>query len=594
MRPFHLGGAKGALAAFYYAPQARPREGGDVLVVPAFAEEMNRCRAMVAMQARALAREGIGTLVLDPYGTGDSAGEFGDGSWQLWADDLRRGIEWLRREARGCRTLWGVRLGAIMAAQLAASDPGIDRLVFWQPVADAQAFYTQFLRIRVAAEMERSGGIKSTEELRQMSSRGEAVEVSGYRIGPQLAHDLDRIRLPDAAALAAAQLLWFEVLPSVDANVGRSSVRCIERYREGGVHIELQSVVGPSFWQLHERVVAPDLVSATSRILTAATSPSRQRLEIPRKAQPSEEGRFADGTHGAQADAPAATVSESQIVFRCVDDELLGIVHRGSKRRGVVIVVAGGPQYRAGAHRQFVSLARRLAGLGYPVLRFDLRGMGDSGGTHLGFQQSEADIRAAIDALMASEPQLEEIVLFGECESASGILFYAYKDERVSGIALVNPWVRTEGGRAEVIIKHYYLGRLVAPEFWRKLLAGRFDLRASLRDFGATVRTYLRGRKLRARDGANVPDEDFAGLPLPVKTAVGLRRFRGPAFILMSGHDYIAREFDEVVKSSAAWSGLLGQARISRRDLPDADHTFSREVWKRQAADWICEWIASW
>ena len=118
-----------------------------------------------------------------------------------------------------------------------------------------------------------------------------------------------------------------------------------------------------------------------------------------------------------------------------MDDELVGMLHRGDPgaKRGIVIVVAGGPQYRAGAHRQFVSLARRLAARGYPVLRFDLRGMGDSGGSHLGYQHSEPDIRAAIDTLTAEQPEVDEVVLFGECESASGILFYAYQDHARKG-----------------------------------------------------------------------------------------------------------------------------------------------------------------
>ena len=48
-------------------------------------------------------------------------------------------------------------------------------------------------------------------------------------------------------------------------------------------------------------------------------------------------------------------------------------------RLGVIILI-GGPQYRAGAHRQFVHLARSLADEGIACLRFDFRGMGDSSG----------------------------------------------------------------------------------------------------------------------------------------------------------------------------------------------------------------------
>ena len=53
---------------------------------------MNRCRAMVALQARAFAALGAGTLVLDPFGTGESSGEFVAASWATWGDDLQRVI----------------------------------------------------------------------------------------------------------------------------------------------------------------------------------------------------------------------------------------------------------------------------------------------------------------------------------------------------------------------------------------------------------------------------------------------------------------------------------------------------------------------
>jgi len=581
---FYIRGHAGSLAAVYYAPVGAPHSAGDVLIAPALAEEMNRCRAMVAMQARRLAEHGIGTLVLDPFGTGDSAGEFEDGTWSSWRDDLRKGIEWLRREGNGCRTLWGVRLGAIMAAQLAADDQGIDRLLLWQPVIDARAFYTQFLRIRVAADLEKSDGIKSTEELRRRSSAGDAIEVSGYQIGPGLGQELDQQRFPLATALGSVQLLWCEVLPSDDSSIPRANAKCAEEYRAAGIRIEMERAIGPAFWQMHERVLAPDLISITSRLLLAHPEPA---------AAVASQG----SAHHAvpePARAPESGDAEYGLTFPCMGETLAGIVHPGNARRGVVIVVAGGPQYRAGAHRQFVSLARKLAALGYPVLRFDLRGMGDSSGEYRGFEHSEPDIRSAIDALIAREKGVQEIVLFGECESASGILFNAYRDPRVKGIALVNPWVRTEGGRAEVIIKHYYARRLLSADFWRKVRAGQFDVLASLRDLTTTVRAYVRGRRVRKLSGAGPADEDLTMLPLPVKTALGLRRFRGPVMLLMSGHDYIAREFDEVVKSSTAWAGLLTDRRVSRHDLPEADHTFSRELWKRQASDRICQWIRSW
>ena len=79
-----------------------------------------------------------------------------------------------------------------------------------------------------------------------------------------------------------------------------------------------------------------------------------------------------------------------------------------------------------------------------PVLRFDYRGMGDSGGDMRDFEQVDDDLRAAIDQFFAAVPALEEVVIWGLCDGASAALFYAEQDPRVSGLVLLNPWARSE------------------------------------------------------------------------------------------------------------------------------------------------------
>ena len=531
---------------------------------------------MVAMQARSLAQIGVGTLVLDLHGTGDSAGEFAEASWEIWLDDLQRGLAWLRTSGNGCRNLWGIRFGALLVGELARRDGQIERTLLWQPVLHGKSFYTQFLRIRIAAELNRPDRVKSTGELRQRSASGESIEVSGYRVGPALANALDQVVLTDPAALGAVQADWFEVLSSADTPATAASVKAIADFRAQGAQIRFETVTGPPFWQVHERELAPDLVAATTRCVDGWVP------RVPSLAAAIE--------HATPVDDTAA---EAPVSFGCGEDQLTGVLHRSAagRQRGVVIVVAGGPQYRVGAHRQFVSLARKLSGRGFPVLRFDLRGMGDSSGTYVGFEHAEPDICAAIDELLARLPQLTEVVLLGECESASGILFYAWRDPRVTGAVLINPWVRTDEGRAQVIIKDYYLDRLRSPEFWNLVRKGEFKARESIVSMAGVVRAYFRGKKMMARTDAGAAQDDISGLPLPVRTAVGLRRFRGKALLLMSGHDYIAREFDEVTRASKAWDGLLEDERITRCEIEGADHTFSKDVWKTAASDAVVDWL---
>lgn len=283
---------------------------------------------------------------------------------------------------------------------------------------------------------------------------------------------------------------------------------------------------------------------------------------------------------------------ERTVVFACAGDELVGVLHEGSAgaRTGVVIVV-GGPQYRVGSHRQFLQLARHLAAAGMPVLRFDTRGMGDSGGAFPGFEALDADIRAAVDALCAEKPALERVALWGLCDAASAILFYAHGDPRIGGIALVNPWIRTAATHARAQVRHYYLARLLDGAFWRRLVTGKVDIRQAVGGAAAAVRNALTRPASGPGGPAPAGGAASADLPLPERMAQGFRLFDGPVLLIMSGDDLTAQEFDDVARAGPSWSGQLEAGRVTRHDLPDADHTFSRAAWSQTVAETTRTWL---
>ena len=165
--------------------------------------------------------------------------------------------------------------------------------------------------------------------------------------------------------------------------------------------------------------------------------------------------------------------NERAIVFGCDGERLVGVVAAGAATgtTGVVIVV-GGPQTRAGSHRYFVQVSRALASAGFPTLRFDYRGMGDSSGSQRNFEPVNEDMAMAIAALQRQVPAVKQVVLWGLCDGASAALLYlrATADPRVRGLCLLNPWVRSEASLARTHVKHYYLQRLMQREFWLKLV----------------------------------------------------------------------------------------------------------------------------
>ncbi|VXC21379.1 hydrolase 1, exosortase A system-associated [Massilia sp. 9I] len=280
------------------------------------------------------------------------------------------------------------------------------------------------------------------------------------------------------------------------------------------------------------------------------------------------------------------SAGERALAFPCGGDTLVGILHLPPqpRARGVVVVV-GGPQYRAGSHRQFTLLARSLAAAGTPVMRFDYRGMGDSEGAARSFEDVAEDLRAAIDRFMLEAPGLREVVLWGLCDGASAAALYAPQDARVAGVVLLNPWVRTEQGAARATLKHYYGGRLRDPALWRKVAAGRFDLSGSLRSMLGVVRSALT---------PTPPEpEEACGAALPERLHANLAGFTGRILVLLAGADLTAQEFADTARAPQ-WRALLDGPRAECRTLPQADHTFSRREWHDQVVAWTVAWLGSW
>jgi len=281
---------------------------------------------------------------------------------------------------------------------------------------------------------------------------------------------------------------------------------------------------------------------------------------------------------------------ERALSFACGRDWLYGVLSMPAQAttRGVLIVV-GGPQVRTGSHRQFTLLARSLAAAGIPAMRFDYRGMGDSEGAMRDFEQVADDLRAAIDRFFGEVPGMRDVVLWGLCDGASAAAMYAPGDRRVAGLALLNPWVRTEQGVAKATLKHYYRARLLDPGLWKKIASGRFDAAAAARSFAGLARSAFR-RTAQAPQG----QQEEADASLPERLYAALRRFDGKVLVMLSGADRTAQEFAGLASGSRDWQRLLDGAGVVRHTLPGADHTCSRREWHEQVVEWTGSWLRAW
>ncbi len=269
MEPFFLEGCAGRLFAIYRAPAPGAAQRGDVLFLPPFAEEMNRSRRMTTLMAERLAQIGHGSLVFDLYGTGDSEGEFADATLEIWRDDVRRALDWLAAREASSLALLGLRFGAALALEAASSHPPrLARLVLWQPIASGEQMMTQFLRIRIAADMERAAPATTTVTLRGRLAAGETLEVAGYSITGPLAAGIDAVRLNAPGEAAGVPVHWFELVAEAGQSAPPAAARVVEAWGSAGCAVTLRTVPGVPFWTLQETTVAPNLLDATAECFT--------------------------------------------------------------------------------------------------------------------------------------------------------------------------------------------------------------------------------------------------------------------------------------------------------------------------------------
>lgn len=279
-RPFFLSGSAGPLFCLDHPPAAdslpQGVRRGSLLYLPPFAEEANRARRMAVLQAGRLARRGWRVLLLDPFGTGDSAGDFHQARWSLWLDDASRAADWLTAQGPGDPppVLWGLRLGALLAAQLAAEAKGRFRhLLFWQPLLRGDRFMTQFLRLRVAAAMA-AGEKESGKDLRARLEAGEILEVAGYELAPELVRAIEGLSLETLlAGLGDTRVDWLEVNRSTEGPAMEklvttpASARLIESLpAQGGPSPRALALSGEPFWAIQEITLAPKLLDATDAL----------------------------------------------------------------------------------------------------------------------------------------------------------------------------------------------------------------------------------------------------------------------------------------------------------------------------------------
>jgi alpha-beta hydrolase superfamily lysophospholipase len=497
------------------APEAPARRAGVIVCNP-FGYEAICAHRSLRHFAAAAAAAGLPALRFDYDGTGDSAGNDRDaGRVKAWVQSIHHAIDELRTDAGIAEVvLLGVRLGALLAALVAAERDDVAGLIAVAPILSGRTYVRELgvlqrslgLPAPADAKLQEAGGFALTVETQASLS---AIDLAGQdRRPPRAVLILDRPDVPSKPS-------WAERMVARGASV---DVRRVPGYLE--------------MTRESHRAAVPD------ELIRAAT------------------GWLADHVDGGAAARTGGSAGSTSahlggVVERVAwaDDGLFGLLTApmpgGATPTGTgVLMLNAGAIHHIGPNRLYTELARRWAAAGHVVLRIDLSGIGDStaraGQSESVVYSASAlkDVGAALRFLRQQET-VRDCRAVGLCSGAYHAFKSAVAGQPVDAVIAINPltFFWKEGDSLEtaphqvVATAARHASALTSLGSWRKLARGEVHVAAAMRNL---VR-YAAGRLL---DGTRHISRRI-GLPLRGDLGVELeavaRRGIAQRFVLASG-----------------------------------------------------------
>ncbi|MFL5579964.1 MAG: serine aminopeptidase domain-containing protein, partial [Gemmatimonadaceae bacterium] len=392
--PMYFGADGGLFGWYHEAPAAAPRDGVAVLCAP-FGPEYTRAHRALRHLADRLARHGIATLRFDYHAVGDSAGSEADaGLFERWRASVVEAANAARRASGRTRLcLVGLRLGGTVAA-LAAAEAGAEAIATWNAVVKGRSYARELQAMALTAKD-------------APTETGDGLESAGFRIHAETLAAVRAVDLDAATIPAGTRVMHWkrEDLPGWDGLLADHQFTVVP-------DAALEAIAAWVEAQLPPRDPAP-----------ATASEPRTSLEL-------------DG------------VRETLCRFG-EDGHLFGILARPTIASGrtAILLLNAGSIHHVGPHRLYVRLARELAALGHPALRFDLEGIGDSVLRRPGRENhpysptAMRDVDAAL-AFLRREHGCTRFVVLGICSGAYNTFQagLALDDPGIARLVMVNPW----------------------------------------------------------------------------------------------------------------------------------------------------------
>jgi len=585
----YLSGSGEPIFAWLHQPEVFVGHG--IVICPPIGYEQLHAHRALRHLADSLAQQQFPVVRLDWHGTGDSPGTDDDPNrWAVWSDNLRTAVDWLRREL-GCHeiTLVGLRIGATIAASVAA-EADVTNMVLWSPVVKGKAFVREQKAISLTADA----------SSRPAWTNG--FEAAGFSLNEQTIAELGKIDLTaNIVSCRRALVVSRDDVPTDD--------RLLNHLKLAGItteQIKCPGFVGMMAEPHRSEVPECAIQQITDWLNRAITVHGQSAIGI---------GPVRHSTDVsislASVGRPPQVCTIRESALRISDDpDLFGILsepsHGVDADVPVVVLLNAGASYRIGPGRLNLSIARRLASLGFRCLRFDLNGLGDSVADRPEFENDSYPSTAFrdIDLILKHVQQrcgTRRVVLMGLCSGAYAAFQSAaqIEDRALVESILINPltfyWadgMTLDASPTKHLMSfHYYRSVMTDPRKWLKLLSGRSKL-------GVAGAWRVLTRRLRASRSQPLANKSSADCPNVTSLGHPRRDDLSGDLQRVVAHD---RRLTMFFSSSDPGFGILNHharrqanqlrkgGRLKIQFINEADHTFSHRDAREELIDAIAD-----
>lgn len=569
-------------AAFHPATASAQAPRLAVLLCSPFgAEDLSAHRGWRGL-AQQLADVGLPCLRFDWPGQGDSCPLLTEeDQLPAWLQAAHLAIDWLKVNAGVQRVaLVGVRLGALLAQQVAAVRADVHALVLLAPLRSGHAYVREFKMLSSTTQTVQGGNSVGPVDVGGGVLKPGFIQAAGFVLNQATVESLRQLAPPKRLAVP-----WVVVVDRADRPLGRKQLDelvlpdgATRRYAEldGFVQMFITPYLAQAPAAVYERV-RDELTEAAQLV-----PPGAARLDR------------LDGLH-----RKTLSLAEGEWVEECVAKpldamQLQGVWTspvKGAERSGqAILILNSSAERRVGPNGMWAGFARSRALRGDVVLRVDYPGIGETDSLvneqrHVVYPMSAmACIGAALEALMEESPGFR-VTLVGLCSGAYHALRAAVEGMPVHQAFMINPLLfrldegseirfDVQSGQARAIADKA-VQRMRDPQRWLKLLKGQVNWRSVMSSVWRSKWERLNaGIKRWARDLKLIEH-----LPLTKDLQNAIRR-KVRLHFYFAATDPGAQLVRE--QTGRVYERLLRKRVITEEIFVGADHTFT-DVQQREA-----------